>query len=282
VNNRLQDIADELGVELDEEQISDNPAAVKRAVDQIPQDSGDRDRQFWSKEQRTQLCSYADKQARESLDNETKAEQVTSFRNRALIYVLSLSGVRSGEVLKDPNDSQRNGVTWKDTDLENGTVKVLGKTRSYEYAQLPAESTEALKQFKQVLNPESPNWPVFPSNHAPSKYRTFREQSGSEPPEEKGIDSAIREHGVTPPALSKNGARNILEKMCEEAGITNNGEPLKLHGARRGLGHELYRKGHAELAQTALRHSSIEVTHQAYSDIKASETADRVDDVLDN
>jgi hypothetical protein len=40
-------------------------------------------------------------------------------------------------------------------------------------------------------------------------------------------------------------------------------------------------KGAAELAQTALRHSSIETTHEAYSDIQTKEAVTRVDGVLD-
>ena len=56
---------------------------------------------------------------------------------------------------------------------------------------------------------------------------------------------------------------------------------LKPHGARRGLGHELYANGHTELAQSALQHASIETTHESYSDIKAAETAQQVDDVLE-
>ncbi len=91
----------------------------------------------------------------------------------------------------------------------------------------------------------------------------------------------IREHGIVVPSISTAGARNLMQRLCEEADLEIDGEYLKPHGGRRGLGHELYSKGHAELAQTALRHSSIETTHEAYSDIQAKETAKKVDEVLD-
>jgi len=71
-----------------------------------------------------------------------------------------------------------------------------------------------------------------------------------------------------------------MERLCEEADVDVDGEYLKPHGARRGLGDLLYRES-AELAQAALRHSSIETTHKSYSHIEASETAGRVDDILD-
>ena len=91
---------------------------------------------------------------------------------------------------------------------------------------------------------------------------------------------SIREYEVVPPALSTNGARNLMKRLCDEADINVDGDYLKPHGARRGLGHELYANGHAELAQSALRHASIETTHKSYSDIQAAETAQKVDDLL--
>ena len=71
-----------------------------------------------------------------------------------------------------------------------------------------------------------------------------------------------------------------MKRLCEEAEINVNGDYLKLHGACRGLGHELYANGHAELAQSALRHASIETTRKSYSDIQVAETAQQVDDLL--
>lgn len=90
----------------------------------------------------------------------------------------------------------------------------------------------------------------------------------------------LREHEVIPPALSTNGARNLMKRLCEDADIAVDGDYLKPHGARRELGHELYANGHAELAQSALRHASIETTHESYSYIQAAETAQQVDDLL--
>lgn len=98
--------------------------------------------------------------------------------------------------------------------------------------------------------------------------------------DETEIGVVLRDYGIVPPALTTNGARNVMKRLCERAGLEIDGEYLKPHGARRGLGHELYANGHAELAQSALRHASIETTHESYSDIQAAETAQRVDDLL--
>ncbi|WP_339106284.1 hypothetical protein [Haloterrigena salinisoli] len=62
----------------------------------------------------------------------------------------------------------------------------------------------------------------------------------------------------------------------------DNGEYLKPHGARRGIGHELYKKGHAEVAQKSLRRTSMDVTDESYQDIQASEMAQAVDEILEN
>ena len=83
------------------------------------------------------------------------------------------------------------------------------------------------------------------------------------------------------PTLSTNGTRNLMKRLCREADVDVDGDYLKPHGARRGRGHELHANGHAELAQSALRHTSIETTHKSYSDIQAAETAEQIDDLLD-
>ena len=75
-----------------------------------------------------------------------------------------------------------------------------------------------------------------------------------------------REHGGTPPALSIGGARRIPREHSDASGLVgSDGEHLKLHGARRGLGNELYTHD-TEAAQEALRHQSIETTHKSYRD----------------
>jgi len=64
------------------------------------------------------------------------------------------------------------------------------------------------------------------------------------------------------------------------AGALEDGEPLSLHGARRGLGETLYRQSPVA-AQEQLRHKSIETTKESYSHIEASKQADVVSELLD-
>ncbi|MFC6728558.1 tyrosine-type recombinase/integrase, partial [Natronoarchaeum mannanilyticum] len=98
--------------------------------------------------------------------------------------------------------------------------------------------------------------------------------------DEHGSSELLRRHGIAPPALSKNGARNLMQRLCESAGVDVDGEYLKPHGGRRALGDRLY-AADAELAQETLRHESIETTHDAYREQNAVERRERIEDVLD-
>jgi site-specific recombinase XerC len=272
-----------------DELLDTNPAKAKRATDELPEDLGDTDRQFWREEERQAIMRYADERVDSALDDEADVDRERAFRDRAIVYLLGLSGVRGAEVFAEPSDDKRTGITWGDVQVDAGAVRVLGKSREYEYAQLPERAATALERYRTVLDPPTDEWPVFPSGHAPSKYRTVREQLANEGVlddeieailERNDIDTVLREHDVVPPTLSTNGARNLMKRLCEDADLDVDGDYLKPHGARRGLGHELYSSGHAELAQSALRHASIETTHESYSDIQAAETAEQVDDLL--
>lgn len=71
----------------------------------------------------------------ETLDRETDLSQGRAFRDRALVYLLALSGVRGAEAFATPGADRRSGVSWIDADPETGPLRVLEKPR--EYAQLP-------------------------------------------------------------------------------------------------------------------------------------------------
>ena len=273
-----------------DELLDSNPAKAKRATDELPEDLGDADRQFWRAEERRAILRYVDARVDRALDGDADVPRERAFRDRAIVYLLGLSGVRGAEVFAEPSDDKRTGVTWGDVQLDAGAVRVLGKSREYEYAQLPERAATALERYRTVLDPPTDEWPVFPSAHAPSKYRAVREQLSQRGVpdgdietilESTDIETVLRERNVVPSALSTNGARNLMKRLCADADVDVDGDYLKPHGARRGLGHELYANGHAELAQSALRHASIETTHRSYSDIKAAETARQVDDVLE-
>ncbi|MFC4987329.1 tyrosine-type recombinase/integrase [Saliphagus infecundisoli] len=120
-----------------DELLETNPAKAQRATDELPEDLGNTDRQFWQEEERQAIMRYADERAHDALEDGTNVSRERAFRDRAIVYLLGLSGVRGAEVFSEPSDDKRMGITWRDVELEAGAIRVLGKSRAYEYAQLP-------------------------------------------------------------------------------------------------------------------------------------------------
>ncbi|MFC6838367.1 tyrosine-type recombinase/integrase [Halomarina ordinaria] len=264
--------------------IAQNPAQWRGATDELPEVVEQPERQFWSKRDRQAILRYTDRQVDEALDGGDNP--LPAFRDRAIVYTLALSGVRGAEVFRDPADDRREGLRWEDVDYDRGGLTVFGKTRTYQNAPLPSDAQTRLERYQRLFNPEEV-WPVFPSLHRPSLYRTVREGLTDLADdrveallEENDPLDVMREYGLVPPALSVRGARSVMKRLCADADLDIDGEYLKPHGARRGLGHQLYTEGQAELAQEALRHQSVETTHQSYHDVQVEETARRVDDIL--
>ncbi|NHN50023.1 tyrosine-type recombinase/integrase [Halostella sp. JP-L12] len=253
--------------------IDANPAERNRATDPLPKTEDDVDRQFWDPLVRQRFLRYMDGQVDRTLDDKTDHDRLQIMRDRALAYVIGLSGVRGAEILRDPDDERREGLRWSDVDLDRGILEVLGKSRERETAQLPTPAAERLERYRDQLEPED-DWPVFPTLH-PS---TLAQQLDV-PGEDDRVDEA-RERGLSLPAMSIQAGRKAVRKHSEAAGLPpGDDEYLKLHGARRGLGDELYREK-AELAQEVLRHKSVETTHKAYSDERTAQIREDVEDVL--
>ena len=252
--------------------LPENPAQKGIALSELPPRPKKRsgDQQFWSSEDRKALCRHVDQRAREAID-EKGLDAYDALRDRAFVYVLAYSGVRSGEILADPRDDRRAGLRWKDVDLENNQLLILGKNQRIEEAQLPPLVHSPLERLKQSLRPASDEWPVFVTGHAPSLYKALpdeAEMDGEQTPLE-----LLRECKTVPPSLSANGGRSVLKRLCEAAELEIDSDYLKPHGARRGVGEAIYREYGAAAAQRTLRHADPRTTSQMYAHIEASELA---------
>ena len=274
-----------------EELIADNPARTRRAEEELPDKRPRSDRQqFWSRDDRQALLKHLNERAHTAVD-ERGLDAVKELRDRALASLLAYSGVRGGEILRDPNDERRSGLRWQDVDLDAGTLVVLGKNQADEEAPLPPQARDPLDRLHQALRPASSEWPVFPTLHRPTLSRTARTALADTDHDSEEVEATIdeydwlalyREHGFVPSALTTNGGRTVMCRVCDEAEIDLDGEHdyLTPHGGRRGAGDVLYREDPV-LAQTALRHRSIETTKDSYSYIEAGETASRAGDIFD-
>jgi integrase len=177
-----------------------------------------------------------------------------------------------GELVRDPRDDRRTGITWADLELEDNRIQVLGKNQSREHVPLPKQAHPAIERWKQVLDPPTPSWPVFPTLHAPSLHAQLPENVDAG----DNVLDTLRKHNARPPSISTNGVRSTLKRLCDDGDIDVNGEKdyLTPHGARRGVGEFLYRNVGFEAAQRALRHEDPSTTSEMYSHIEASELAD--------
>jgi integrase len=278
---------------IDEEWTTSNPARPTRVRRVLPEDTTQPDRQFWTAEARNELLEHVDQQVQAGIGEpgsiRRKPEGVMLYRNRALVAALAFTGARGGEILSTPDDRLRNGLRWKNVDLDDGIITVLGKSRNWEPIGLSKRVYEYLERLKRVLQPTNEGWPVFPSNHSPKHSRIVREtlkkQGYSEQEREEILEGCTLwevsyEHDIAPPALSVNGGRSLMQRLCESAGVDVDDEYLKPHGGRRRLGHEIYQVNPAK-SQETLRHQNIGTTHESYRDEQARETAKSIEDIVE-
>jgi len=266
------------------EWIAVNPADQDRVSNELPDESrGDGTKpQTWSESERTQLLRFVDARAHEAID-QNGSDAVTQCRDRALVYLLAFTGARCAELVHDSNDDRRRGIYWGDIDYESRTITVLGKDQQREEVQFPEIAHSAVQRYETVLEPPTDDWPVFPTSHAPSLYKTARETI-TDDLDGRDAMTVLQETETPPPSISTTAVRNILKTLCEEGNIDVEGdhEYLKPHGARRGLGKQLYKDSAFEYAQKALRHSDPETTSEMYADIEAGEVAEVTDDVFED
>lgn len=261
--------------------IDHNPAKLERVQQQLPPESlGATDtQQFWSPEERRQLCQYADECAHDAMD-ENGLTAYRAMRDRALVYLLSYTGARVGELVRDSRDDRRTGIVWADVDFENNHLIVLGKDQEREAVQFPEQAQPAVERWLQVYDPADDTWPVIPTLHAPTL--------GSVLPDDLSMDTddtlaTLRDAAVRPPSLSVSGVRTVLKRLCRDGEITVQGdrEYLTPHGARRGVGETLYRTAGHQAAQRALRHADPSTTSKMYSHIEASELSEVASEAFD-
>jgi len=187
---------------------------------------------------------------------------------------------------------KRSDFRWADVDFDERIIEGHRISRKYEDALFPASVHHVLERWRRFQDPPTDEWPVFPSGHYKSKYDVLAEELGTERVEAVLEDSSStgktdvldrlhREHEVPPPSISKEGVRRLMKRLTKEANIDPDGDYdyLTLHGARRALGRDLYAGGMSEKAQEALRHKSIETTHEAYTDVKMKDVSDSIDEI---
>ena len=139
--------------------LAENFAQRRNATEPIPDDGGHKsgDQQAWSAEDRQQLTAFVDEQASSAIDNigEDRETAIKTCRDRALVYLLSYSGVRGAEVLRDRSDERRQGLRWEGVHLENRYVTVFAKRQRLDDRGLPQPAIHPLQMYQKVLDAPS-------------------------------------------------------------------------------------------------------------------------------
>lgn len=230
-----------------------NPAKKNRAVEELPEAKEKSERQFWDSRQLDAICTTADAYVDTSLDSES-IDRAVAYRDRALVYVLGYSGCRGAELLNHPDDDARLGLKWGDVDLDQKVLEVFGKSRNWEPTPLLSSAVDPLEKWRRQSPVDGDDDPVFPR-----------------------LDNAAKGMDETP-AMTTQAGRKALKRLCDWSDYEFD-EYLKPHGARRGLGHQLYGES-AETAQEILRHQDIETTHESYRDQRTGELGERAESII--
>ncbi|MEY7849623.1 tyrosine-type recombinase/integrase [Natrarchaeobius sp. A-rgal3] len=233
--------------------IPENPAATEAATSALPSDDdtdniGDSDDDSWSVDHRRRLERFVRARALEATaDAFDSEERLTRLREYALVAVLAYSGARGAELFRVPEDDRRTGATWEDVDFYTGTIRVLGRTQRAEEVTILARARTPLRRYRVVLDPPTNDWPLFPTRHAPSIARHVREclrERGHDAEEIEALfadRTAIelaRERAIAPPAITTEGARSVLKRLCTDAGVDGDDVHLTPRRVRSELGED--------------------------------------------
>ena len=232
----------------DEEMLEVNPADTTRATSALPTAEPRARSQYWSNDDRRTLERHVMRRANDAdVDGD---DRLARLREYAMVTVLAHAGVRGSELFRVPEDDRRTGATWDDVDFYTGTIRVLGKSQRLEEVALPAPARTPLRRYRIVLDPPSQEWPLFPTRHAPSIARRVRVVLADRGLDEDEIGDLManstaielaRDRSIPPPAITTEGARSILRRLCAEADVDIDGDYLKPQGARHGVGDEAQR-----------------------------------------
>jgi site-specific recombinase XerC len=215
--------------------LESNPAADETATAALPVTIEGDAGEGWSAERRRTLERHVRERAIEaSSDGFDREERRGRLREYALVALLVYSDVRGSELFRVPRDDRRTGAVWEDVDFYTGTIRVLGRSQRLEEVPLPAPVRTPLRRYRVALDPPSNDWPLFPTRHAPSIARRVRDVLAERGHEEGEIESIMdestatelaRERAIAPPAITTEGARSVLRRLCEDAGVAGEESP---------------------------------------------------------
>jgi len=278
------------------------------AMAPLPEDDGRKpgDQQAWTSEHRHALTRHVDERTRDQVEAYTSLSQdadlldkqraryaaLKAARDRALVFILAYTAVRVGELLRDPNDPRRRGVRWEDVSLDGGSMDVYRKKQQWDAASLPDPVISPLRSYRQLMDPPTERWPVFPTFDQPTLAELVQDELADQGERPEAIAESRDEYArdlvlaldedVRPPSITTDGARSILQQLSKAAEIDIDHpkhDYLAPHGGRRGMGEVLVRAFGYTVAARYLDNSE-EMVRERYSHIEAGELGDVATEAL--
>ncbi|AFZ74376.1 tyrosine-type recombinase/integrase [Natronobacterium gregoryi] len=220
--------------------LAENPATVRDAESELPTTTQPVDEDRWTADSRRKLERYVRERALEGTPSDADKRR-NRLREYAMVALLAHSAVRGSELFRVPEDDRRTGATWDDVDFYTGTIRVLGKSQRQEDVTLLAPARTPLRRYGVVLDPPSNDWPLFPTRHAPSIASRVRKRLRERGHGDEEVEALLegntatelaRERAIAPPAITTEGARSVLKRLCREAGVEVDGDYLTPRGVR--------------------------------------------------
>ncbi|RQH00257.1 tyrosine-type recombinase/integrase [Natrarchaeobius oligotrophus] len=252
--------------------IPENPAATETAESALPSAPAESADDGWTDDRRRRLEAYVRDRALESTaDGVDPDERRNRLREYALVAVLAHSGARGSELFRVPEDDRRSGATWADVDFYTGTIRVLGRSQRTEEVSLLARARTPLRRYRVVLDPPTNDWPLFPTRHAPSIAGHVRERLRERGHADDEIEAMFedrtatelaRERAIAPPAITTEGARSVLKRLCSDANVDVDGDYLTPRSVQGDSDDEVTRdeaSGSKPALRTSVRERSIAV-----------------------
>ncbi len=215
--------------------LESNPAVDETATAALPVTiEGDAGSGWCANRRRTLERHVRERAIEASSERVDREDRRGRLREYALVALLVYSDVRGSELFRVPQDDRRTGAVWDDVDFYTGTIRVLGRSQRLEEVPLPAAVRTPLRRYRVALDPPSNDWPLFPTRHAPSIARRVRDVLAERGHEESDIESLMREstatelareRAIAPPAITTEGARSVLRRLCEDAGVAGEESP---------------------------------------------------------
>ncbi|MFW5956378.1 MAG: site-specific integrase, partial [Halorhabdus sp.] len=185
------------------------------------------------------------------------------------------------------------GVRWEDLSLDDGSMDVYRKKQQWDAASLPDPVISPLRGYRQLMDPPTEGWPVFPTFDQRTLAELVREELAERGESPEAIterrDAYARDlllapaEDIRPSSTTTDGARSILQRLSEAAEIDIDHpkhDYLAPHGGRRGMGEVLVRAFGYTVAARYLDNSE-EMVRERYTHIEAGELGDVATEAID-